>query len=82
MEMNQITITKVVTKNFIMDFVAKFQNMIGVNLTSYENMIQNGITQIQDELKKDKIKLKWYRYEISQLSNGAMAIMLYGEKLK
>ena len=73
----QITINKVVTRNFILDFVAKFQNLVGLNLTSYEKMIQKGINEIQEELGEKK--LEWYRYEISQLSNGAMAIMLYGE---
>lgn len=78
--MNQITITKVVSRNFIMDIVSQFQNMFGVNLTSYENMVNKGIEQIKSELKKKKIKLKWYRYEISQLTNGAMVIMMYGDK--
>jgi len=77
--MKQIHKTKVVTRNFIMDIVAKFQNMVGMNLTSYELMINKAVKDIQDELTKEGITLKWFRYEISQLSNGAMAIMLYGE---
>lgn len=63
-----------------MDFVSSFQNLIGMNLTSYEKMINKGMQQIQEELKKEKIKLKWYRYEISQLTNGAIAIVLYGDE--
>lgn len=78
--MKQISITKVVSKNFVTDFLAGFQNMIGKNLTPYEKMINNGVEQIADELKVQKIKLKWYRYEITQLTNGAVAIMLYGDK--
>ena len=38
------------------------------------------IEQIQKELKEKKIKLKWYRYEVTQLTNGAMAVMLYGDE--
>jgi len=74
-----ITITKAVSKNFIHDFIAKFQNMVGLNLTSYEDMVQKGVEQIKQELEKRNIKVKWFRYEISQLSNGSMAIMFYGE---
>ena len=74
-----ITITKVVSRNFIMDFVAKFQNIVGSNLTSYEKMINDGMKQVQDELKERKLTMKWYRYEITQLTNGAMAIMMYGD---
>ena len=45
-----ITIIKVVTRNFLMDFVAKLQNFFGLNLTSYENMVKKGIKQIENEL--------------------------------
>jgi len=75
-----INITKVVSRNFIMDFIAKFQNLVGLNLTSYEKMVDRGIKQIQEELASKNIKLKWYRYEITQLTNGAIAIMLYGDE--
>ena len=75
-----ITITKVVTKNFVMDFIARFQNLVGLNITSYEKMIDKGVKQIKEELNKKRIKLKWYRYETSQLTNGAMSIMLYGDE--
>jgi hypothetical protein len=77
--MKQITITKVVSRNFIMDFVARFQNIVGLNLTGYEQMIQKGISQIEDELKLKNIKTTWFRYETTQLTNGAIAIMFYGE---
>jgi len=75
-----ILITKVVTKNFVMDFVAKLQNFIGMNIKTYETMIQNAHQQIEAELKEKKIKLKWYRFEIAQLTNGAMSVTLYGDE--
>jgi len=78
--MEMILITKVVTQNFIMDFVAKIQNMVGMNIKTYEKMIEKAKYQIEDELKEKKIKLKWYRYEIAQLTNGAMSITIYGDK--
>ena len=75
-----ITITKVVARNFIMDFIASFQNLIGKNLTSYERMINEATEQIKQDLADKKIKLKWYRYEITQLTNGAVAVVLYGDE--
>ncbi len=75
-----VTITKVVSRNFIMDIVSSFQNMIGTNLTSYEKMIDRGMKQILNQLEKEEIKLKWYRYEITQLTNGAVSITLYGDQ--
>jgi len=78
MAIKQFTITKVVTRNFIMDIIASMQNFLGMNLTSYEKMVQKGMEQIQEEL--GEIKLNWYRYEITQLTNGAVSITLYGDK--
>lgn len=75
-----INITKVVSRNLIMDIVAKFQNLIGLNLTSYEKMVNDAIDQIQTELESKKIKLTWYRFEITQLTNGAVAVVLYGDE--
>ena len=76
-----ITITKVVSRNFIMDWVSKFQNMVGMNLTSYEKMVQKACSQIQEELAKKKIYLSWYRYEITQLTAGAVSVTIYGDAI-
>ena len=74
----QITINKVVSKSFILDIIARVQNVFGHNLTSYEAMIDKGVKQIVAEI--GDVELSWYRYEITQLTNGAVAIMLYGER--
>ncbi len=78
--MKNITITKVVTKNFIWDIIASMQNFLGMNLTSYEKMVDKAMNQIEIELVSKEIDLKWYRYEIAQLTNGALSITLYGDK--
>lgn len=75
-----ITITKVVSSNIIMDLVAKFQNIIGRNLTTYEKMTYKAMEQIQQKLTEQDISLSWYRYEITQLTNGALCVTLYGER--
>jgi len=75
--MKQITITKVVTRNFIMDIIASMQNFFGMNLTGYEKMVSKAMEQISEEL--GKTELTWYRYEITQLTNGAVSITLYGD---
>ena len=72
--------TRVVTKFFVIDIINAVKNALGMRLTKYEDMITKAQEEIWDEIKKEKIELKWYRYEISQLTNGAMAIMLYGER--
>ena len=77
--MKQINKVRVVTRSFISDFIAKWLNFFGFRIKSYENMINNAIQDILKELEEENVNLKWYRYEISQFTNGAMAIMLYGE---
>ena len=78
--MKTITITRVVTRNFIMDIISSMQNFFGMNLTSYEKMVETGMEQIKEELEERDIKLNWYRYEITQLTNGAISITLDGDK--
>jgi len=54
--------------------------MVGANLTGYEKMVKKGMKQIQKELTEKNINLDWYRYEITQLTNGAVSITLYGDQ--
>ena len=76
----QIHINKTVTRNFVMDIIANMQNFFGMNLTSYEKMVDKAMNQIKEELGNRK--LSWFRYEITQLGNGALSITLYGEEEK
>lgn len=75
--MKQIHINKTVTRNFIIDIVTSLQNLFGLNMKSYERMVDKGMKQIEEELGDRE--LKWFRYEITQLGNGALSITLYGE---
>lgn len=75
----RIHITKVVTRNFVVDWWSGIQNLFGSNLKQYEDMIQKAYDQIDDELRENEIDLIWYRYELTQLTNGAIVVSLYGE---
>lgn len=79
MKKQKITIIKVVARNFLIDFLAQVQNIFGANITGYEKMIDKAVEQIKEELTELGIELAWYRYEITQLTNGAVAVMLYGD---
>lgn len=63
-----------------MDMVASVQNFFGMNLTSYEKMVDKAMQQIRKELLQHN--LEWYRYEITQLGKGALSITIYGETKK
>jgi len=74
-----IVITKVVSRNFIVDLVARIQNMFGANLSGYEKMVNKAISQVIDEILEKGYDVKWFRYEITQLTNGAVSVTYYGE---
>jgi uncharacterized protein YbjQ (UPF0145 family) len=71
--------TRVVSKNFIHDIINKFRNILGLRLKSYEKMIEIAEDEILKEVQDNKIEFKWFRFEITQLTNGAVAINFYGE---
>lgn len=77
--MKHISKTRVMTRGFVIDVIARIKNTLGMRLNQYEALIENAQKEIWDEIKKEKLQLKWFRYEISQLTNGAMVVMLYGE---
>jgi len=77
--MNEVMKVRVVSRSFITDILASIRNFMGLRINQYEKMIQKAKDEIWQELSTEKVKLKWYRYEISQLTNGAMVVMLYGE---
>jgi len=74
-----VRIIKVVSKNFVLDWWAKIQNLFGYNLTPYEDMIDKGMKQIESEVQEKGYVMSWYRYEMAQLMNGAVVITFYGE---
>ena len=53
---------------------------IGSHGRTHRDLTMLSRDEIQTELKTKKIKLEWYRYEITQLTNGAVAVMLYGDE--
>ena len=77
--MQQIHISRVVTRNFVVDFVAQIQNLLGRRMSGYEKMLQNGTEDIWKEVKERKLKMKWYRFQMTQLNNDAIALLFYGE---
>ena len=67
------------TRNFIVDFFGKINNLFGSRITSYEEMLDKARKEIWKEIRSEKLKMIWYRYEISQLTTGALVVMLYGD---
>lgn len=77
--MKEVMKVRVVSRMFVGDMIASVKNALGLRINQYEEMLEKAKLEMWAELKAEKVALKWYRYEISQLTNGAMVVMLYGE---
>ena len=77
--LKQITKVRVVTRGIVPDIIAKIKNSLGMRINEYELMINKTQAEIWSEIAEEELDIKWYRYEISQLTNGAMVIIFYGE---
>jgi len=77
--MKEISKVKVVSKNIFLDFISRIRNVLGKRLPAYEKMLQEAKRQIWEEIEEEEIIVKWYRYEITELTTGALMVLLYGE---
>jgi hypothetical protein len=71
--------TRVMSRDIINDLKASIQNIFGMRLSPYEIMIQRGKKDVWNELDKEGIKPTWYRYDITFMESGSIAIILYGD---
>ena len=78
--MKEISKVKVVSKNIFLDFTSRIRNVLGKRLPAYEKMLQEAKRRIWKEIEEENITVKWYRYEITELTTGALMVLLYGEK--
>lgn len=77
-ELKKFSITKVVTKNIVVDSFQGLRNFFGMRLRGYEDMIEKGISSIMEEVE-DEYQTEWFRISINPLTNGSVMITIYGE---
>lgn len=75
----KFSLTRVVTKNFVVDSFQGVRNLFGLRLRGYERMLNNNITEIISEAELKFKKILWYRLSINQLGKGSVMITIYGE---
>lgn len=75
-----ITKVRVMSRFFVTDIIARVKNALGMRIQQYEDMLDKAKEDIWQELESENITLKWFRYEITELTNGAIVVMLYGER--
>jgi len=67
------------TKHFLADFFQWFKNLIGMNLTAYETMIEDAIEECIYKLFKKYPDAYDLKITTSQVSMGACEIIVYGK---
>lgn len=71
-------ITRVATKNIVIDSFQGIRNLFGLRLRGYEGMINKHIDEVTEEMKL-KYDVEWYRMSVNPLAKGSVMIILYGE---
>ena len=67
------------TKHFLSDMLQGFKNAVGMNLTAYEEMIEDALGEAYMKLTKKYPKVYDVRFTTSQVKNGACEIICYGK---
>ena len=67
------------TRHFLADFFNNLKNMIGMNLNSYELMIEDAIEECLYKLKTKYPEVYDIKISTTQVTNGACEIIIYGK---
>ena len=78
MPKEKFSITRVVTRDVITDFIQIIRNLFGLRLKGYEDIISTNITELIKEAEK-KYKVDWWRLSINPLTHSSIMITIYGE---
>lgn len=73
-----VWVTKVVSRNFVTDFIAGLVNIVGGRLKSYEKMLDNSLRDVTQEFYELYPKAKQVRIEFTEFTTGALAIVVHG----
>ena len=77
-QLKKFNITRVATKNIIIDSFQGIRNLFGLRLRGYEGMINQNIKAVTEEME-NKYEVKWYRLSVNPLAKGSVMIVIYGE---
>lgn len=81
MNLKEKTVFAVVvkTKHFLADFFQNIKNLIGMNLTAYETMMEDAIEEALYKLYKKFPNVYDVKIATAQVTNGACEIIAYGK---
>ena len=74
----KFSITRVVTRDVITDFLQIVRNLLGMRLSGYEEVISKNINELIKEAEK-KYSVAWWRLSVNPLTHSSVMITIYGE---
>lgn len=75
----KFSLTRVYTKNIVVDSFQGIRNLFGLRLRGYERMINQATDEVINLAEKEYGEMKWYRLTINPIAKGAVMITIYGE---
>jgi hypothetical protein len=70
--------TQVVSRNFIDDFGAELKNIVGGRLSTYEKMVNIGISSCNKKLYDKYPDIHDIKMQITEFANKSICITVYG----
>jgi uncharacterized protein YbjQ (UPF0145 family) len=70
---------RIVTKNYIDDYISRAINILGGRLKVYEKMIEDVLNQFITEIYKEYPSIKDLHIDVDEFTNGALIILVYGD---
>ena len=74
----EFTITRVVTRNIVVDAFQGIRNFFGKRLRGYEEVITKAHREMIEEMNLRYENIKWWRINQDELTSGAILITFYG----
>ena len=70
---------RVVTRDMITDFFARFRSIIGGRVKAYEKAIQQALDECYQELLKEWPNIQRIKFGTTEMLSDAAEIVVYGE---
>jgi len=77
--MRTVFVVRVVTKDMITDFFARFKSMVGGRIISYENLIRESLEDMEKELRTKYPSVRNVRFGTTEMIKDGAELILYGE---
>jgi len=80
--MIDFSITRVVTRNIVIDSFQGIRTTFGLRLRGYEKMINEATSILLKQMRSEYKKVSWWRVSINPIVKDAVMVTVFGEGTK